>query len=463
MKTFTKYPRALRYIYLPILTILCVAAVLIPTIVKNLFFFNGIFLIALLLILLLPTKRYQKTITSQASEHYGFFSYLMAFGKLSLMQLVLIFIDVNINLIFTKLLPATQQHKFNALLPLDIQHFFYWGYFPWALILLMGFILATRQTQKNPSPTFMNLIAPVVGVKRSRIINIGAELFIRQSLIISAGILTIAFGFSLYFYAAAMGAPTFSFEPNGYTVFIYLLVFVIFSSRFWTRVLRKLWLNNYSTLQLMLLQAGVAIILILLLTPCIHIFGQLVQLDLHKTIVFPRPHLDLSYAWTLFNGSFWLSSVIFLAPLIAHIAKGKNLKIMILLGLFWPVIFTLLLLSSKFQLHLVAIMSILDATSISLILNILMLLLIAIGFIRNRSFDALMLQYFYPENAHLQKHYPVKMLTGYLRLVSLLLLLYMFNGINLLSILMFGLIACCFIVYAVATVGFFKGLLFSSK
>jgi hypothetical protein len=306
--------------------------------------------------------------------------------------------------------------------------------------------------------TIRQLTHPVIGNNKDKFLDVGIELFLRQGMIIAASIIVICFSLSIYFYAVVLGAPKIHFKPSGYTVIIYLLIFMAVSSRFWKGKIKHLWLRNFSTLQIFLLQAILISLAILILTPALTWFGNTVQVDMSEPFKFLMPHLDYAYAWMLLNWAFWMAMVVVLAPMIANIARNKNIRIIILSGLIWPVAFALAWLIPDLQSSLVNIFSLIEKPEIILVSNFLMLIATGfyIGF--NKSFEVLLMRYFYQEKANKQKRYPLKMLANLLRLMTLLLLLYVFSGIDLLSLLLFGIIGTCYPIYAASGLGLLKEL-----
>lgn len=455
MKTFKKYHTEFMYVYLPILAVLCFVAAVLPKLVSEAFYLNGVFLVFLVILFFSPLKTYHRKFKAASVT-----SYFSEFLKLSLLQLVLMFIAININLIFSTLVPAGHSLSITSTLPQNINNFFHWGLFPWSAILLMGLTLAIYRISMGPNITIRQLTHPVIGKNKDKFLDVGIELFLRQGMIIAASVIVIFFGLSLYFYAVALGAPRIHFKPSGYTVLMYLLIFITISSRFWKGRIKQLWLRNYTTLQIFLFQGLLICLAILILTPALAWFGNTIQVDMSQAFDFPMPHLEYHYAWMLLNWAFWMAMVVVLAPMIANIARNKNIRVVILLGLFWPVVFTVAWLEPSLHSLLITIFKIIEKPKVSLAFNIIMLIGTALYVGFNKSFEALLMRYFYQEKADKQKRYPLKMLANLLKLMTLLFLLYIFAGINLLSLLLFGIIGTCYPIYAFSGAWLLRGLWF---
>lgn len=459
MKTLRTYPVALLWVCVPLLFGTAIIAGFFPKFMHYLFYLNIIFILTGIALLFMPLKNFHQS--QQASG----LSYSLAFIKISVLEFFLVLIMVNIFIVFTKFTPTAPTMSVSSLLNVQISHLIDWGLFPWSAIILMGLVLTYYRKTLRRNISLLEAAEPVFGNPLKQASGAGVELFLRQGLIASAAVIATVLGVSLYFYAISLGLPKIPFYPNGYTVIIYLLFFIAISNRYWNWIIKKFWRNGFSTLQLCWLQTFFIILMMLIFTPLLNLFAKNINVDLSQVFFFPMPHLNIIYASELFSWSLWMALIVFIAPIIANIAKGKNLRIIFIFGLFWPFLAACLWLSPNSKPMIDKLFSVFDIPAIGLSINIIVTVALSIYFWCNKSFQALLLQSYYghlPNSDNLSKkeksRIPIKTLVKLLRLMALFLLLYIFDKINLFSLFFFGLVSTCYIIYASAGVCLLKSL-----
>lgn len=452
MKTLKNYPVSFSWIFVPLIFCTPVIAAFFPKLLHWLFYLNAIYLVLGVVLFSMPLKDFKYDLKSSV------YSYFLSFLKISLLQLVLLLVAFDLYIVFIKLMPTSATTHF---IQPQLFHLISWGLFPWSAMILMGLALTYYRKKTHDNISLLQTTEALAGKALTRALGAGMQLFLRQGLIITVAIPILAFGLTIYFYAIALGIPKIPFSPNGYTLIIYLLIFTGASSRYWHWLIKIFWRRGFSTLRLFWLQTLFSILMIVILTFLLNLLAKTLGADLSQGILFPIPQLPIHYAWELFMWSFWMAAVVFVAPILANIAKGKNPRLILVFGLLWPLVFSALWICHDLQSNWNQFFIALNKPSIVLSLNAIVSVFISLFFWFNKTFEQQLYQSFYCQNnAAKNPHVPIKSLTKILRLMSLFLLLYLFDGINLLSLVLFGMTSTCFAIYSGIGLCLFKSLWF---
>ncbi len=441
MKVAKTYPFGFSAIFLPIILILAIVAALFHPLIHYAFYLNNVFLLLLFIVFITPFKFFQQR--NQAS----FGTYLITFVKISLLQFWLTLLALYLHIIHTQLIPTLYAPEFVNLVDLGSSHLHDWGLFPWSAITLVGIALTFYRKKLYEHIFLINTLSSLFPKKLSGVFGVGVELFLRQGLITSVSIVAMTLGLNLYFLAVTLGFPRISFSINGYTILIFLLSLAIINNRFWESIIQNLWIRRFSILQLLWIQMLFTIGVILILIPVLTLLGENLQINLTQPFAFPIPRLPFNYAWELFSWSFWIALIVFVSTLFANIAKGKNLRVIIIFSLFWPALFAYFSMNSHLHFFLIKVVSALNYTLLSVGITIVCTILLSLYFWLNKSFEPLLFHSYYCQSTHTKNYLPIKTVIKILRFMSLFLLIYVFDGINMLSIIFFGLVATCFATY----------------
>jgi len=216
-----------------------------------------------------------------------------------------------------------------------------WGLYPWTLYALISVGVAVFRDKKLIPNTFIAMSEPFIKRRIHGVLGFGGELFLRQSVFVfismTLGMIILTLFYDLTSLFNIQIIPDIAIIP----LLIFCSMVFITKTETWNQLIYKLWFDKILLERIALLQSGLLIVILSLLSI---IFTKLLQ-------YFQIPNLTFSFQilqdhsfipWRLFIFSLSLSATPVLAFYFSSLLTGLTVRTAIVLQLLLPIMIALI-------------------------------------------------------------------------------------------------------------------------